>query len=324
VRGLAATVAALALFACSPAQDGQSVDAAATRPEATLILEPSTLRIGDISSLEIAVATPPDHRVLPYETPEVPGLWILDATAVETERGVRRWMHRTRIRVRPRELGLHEWPATRVSIESSEGARFSLELPGSRVEVVSILPEIPDRVAPFGFLSPEAVAGNAGLGALSWAAVGALVTLLAMALIAAARGWRARRSASEPGGPAAPTLDLWQWVEAQFASADQRLEREPRAAANAAARGIRLYVAGRFGTRTQAATTPELEATAPPLAVRSRWPYFLRILRVLDDVRFRSLGEQRDDHSEDRDRIRAALEEARRFVEDSVPPELRS
>lgn len=324
VRLALACGAAMLLLACGSEEPAPRAPSLPVTPRATLSVEPPTLRIGEVVRIEVVVVTPPAYRVLPPEPPEVPGLWLLDAVELEPERGPGRWVHRTRLRVRPRDLGVHEWPPGVVHVENASGERLELALPGRSLEVVSILPEMPDRGTPYGLREPaaEAPAASIGLGpALAAGATGALLAVLLLRGARRARAARARRQLGSTGDPE-PELDLWQWAERELRSADASLGDEPRRAANRGARVLRQYVERRFGADIAASTTPELEATTPPLAMRSRWPYLVRILESFDEARFRPVDPERD--PDPTGRIRKALEETRRFVEDSVPRGVRS
>jgi hypothetical protein len=96
-------------------------------------------------------------------------------------------------------------------------------------------------------------------------------------------------------------------------------------------------VARRFNVETQALTTEELTAAKPPLAIDSRWPELLRILRRFDAERFRNVVAREpvglvDSVESDESaaagtsaaaRIRGEIDAVKRFVDDSMPPELR-
>jgi hypothetical protein len=104
------------------------------------------------------------------------------------------------------------------------------------------------------------------------------------------------------------------------------LEADPRQAASAGAHLLRVYMARRFGSETEAATTEELERKTPALAERTLWPDFVRILHSFDDERFRPHAVALDSEASRRRsggsaRIRGALEDSRRLVEASRPRE---
>ena len=311
--------AALALgVACG---DEPAPPAAPTAPRATLVLEPAEVGIGGVAQVELAVVTPPDHHARPFETPpEVPGFWLLDAEALPVEKHAGRWVHRTRIRIRAREIGRFVWPEGSVAIESPDGELATLPVGTLPLEVSSVRPELPDRLTPFGARSlpkPGAGAGRWGAGA-----AGAALTLACVALVALARRGLRRRPRPEPR-PLPPSEAPWLRATRELRRAGASIAGDPLAAAHLVAVALRRYMAGRFGADTVARTTEELDTTAPPFAATSRWPAFLSILRGLDEFRFHPEGET-DAGAAVSARVEALLAEAAALVEDTIPPEARS
>jgi hypothetical protein len=294
--------------------------AAAPEPAAALSIEPPLLAIGDVATLELVVATPPEHRVLPLVPPDpadLPGLWLLDVETLPAETGPVRWVHRARLRVRPRDVGVHAWPALAVEVEDPEGGRRRLEIPARTIEVVSVLPDHAGRTGPFGLLEPAE--GGGPLRRLAWAAGGAAFGLLAAGALALARR-RRPRSRSEAGGPTAPpepgpglAADA-ERARAELAGAQELAASDPRAAADAGARALRRWATVRFGRDLGASTTEELAQRDPPVAARAAWPALLRLLGALDAVRFAAAPRAAPESDDERARLRVALELAQRFV----------
>jgi hypothetical protein len=290
----------------------------------SVALEPGRVRAGDVATLEIVVATPPDHQVRPIAPPaELPGFWILDAVALPIEKADGRWIHRTRVRLRARALGQYVWPAQPVEIETPDGKTQRLVLDGRPLEVVSVQPEFPGRRVPFG-LREAAPAGASPPGS-AWgaAAAGAAASAAALGLVGAIR--RARRlphprgAAGEPA-PAAPAAAPWRAASQALDDAARRLEADPAAASDALARTLRRYVTLRFRFDVAALTTPELARAAPPAEAVPHWPELIRLLRALDDARFLPAPALRPEPAS---RIRDELARARAFVALTIPPAAR-
>lgn len=319
--------ASLALVVVSMGCD-ESVDVASqTAPppslRATVSIEPAQLEIGEVATVELRVVTPPNHRVLPFDPPEVPGVWLLESRALETERHAARWIHRTQLRLRPQDLGPVAWPDTSLAVENAEGQRVEILAPGRDLEVVSMFQGSPNRVNAYGYQLAEHAPRQHPVSGWLWAAGGALLGFGLAGLL----GWSQAGWARQRPNPAAPDLDeadrgapeLYTWMEQELEAAVTEVDAEggsARVAANRAAHALRLFVARRFRTETTAKTTPELKATRPPLRVQSRWPYFLRILESLDDLRFRPTSDVVNRTNQDD--VRAAIGDARRFVEDTA------
>jgi hypothetical protein len=292
-------------------------------PRAALVLEPPRLRAGDVATLEIAVSAPPGHVVLPPVLPAPPeGLWVLGSETLPAERESARWLHRTQVRVRARDVGELVWPGSRVEIEAPDGARTSLAIEPLAIEVVSVMPEHPDRLVPFGPREPpDADAPRSG--AFAGAAIGAGLTLAGIAAARAIARRRARRAAlgaETPAAPSPPTAAPWEEARAAFAHARDEAAADPFAASERAARALRRYADRRFGTHAGACTAQELAAAAPPFAATTRWHLLVAALAGLDAHRFRPQADR-----EARDALGgalpAALAAAERFVEETLPPE---
>jgi hypothetical protein len=296
--------AALALgVACG---DEPAPPAAPTAPRAKLVLEPAEVGIGGVARVELAVVTPPDHHARPFETPpEVPGFWLLDAEALPVEKYPERWLHRTRIRIRAREVGRFVWPEGSVAIESPDGELATLPVGALPLEVTSVRPELPDRLTPFGARSLPAP----GAGASRWGAGagGAVLALAGVALVALARRRLRRRPRTDPR-PLPPSETPWVRAARELRGARASIAGDPIAAAHLVA---------------VARTTEELDATPPPFAATSRWPALLSILRGLDEFRFRPEGETEAGAALSA-RVEALLAHADALVEDTIPPEARS
>lgn len=294
--------------------------AAPVAPRARLVLEPPRIGVGQVATLERVVVTPPGHTPVPFAAPdEVPGLWILDVEELPTQKDPSRWVHRSRIRLRARNVGGFVFPGGNVEVEAPDGARFTLELPEQPIEVVSLLPDHPERLTPFG---PRRGAPAHGAGAV-WgaAAAGALTTLAVVGLVALARRRRTelRREAARPQPRGEPPGET---ARRELEAARARAEQDPFGAAHALALALRRYVSRRFTSEVRGRTSEELEATEPPFSMRSGWPAFVATLVELDRLRFRPASDAQ---------VRRALSEglgelldrAERLVEDELPPQER-
>jgi len=289
---------------------------ATTVARASLLLEPPTIGIGAVTTAVLLVSTPPDHRVLPLPAPEIQGVWVLESLVDPTEKSPTRWLHRTRVRLRPQETGTYVFPQSELTIESASGEQRVLHVASREFRVASILPSFPDRTAPFGLQEPGRGAASGGF----WlpALFGAATALAAVAAVARWRRRREHRATALPGEPDdGPPATLRDWSQGEMQRAFETLDAEPREAANVAARFIRHYVESRFHTPTSASTTEELAAQKPPLAAHSYWPDFVLVLRSLDDLRWRPTTRS---PAEDVHRARGALEAAQSFLESASPP----
>ena len=219
--------AGLVAAACSQAP---APVAAPVEPRAAWLLDPPQIRIGEVATLERLVVTPPGWTVAPLEAPAAPaGFWLLDAEALAPERLESRWLHRTRLRIRARDLGRFEWPGGTAEVEAPGGAQQRLVLDDHPLEVVSVLSDAPDQLTPFGVRplpEPEtrSLLAAAALGALGSLGALALVLLVARRRRARARPLREPEAAREPPEPRA---------SAALARARETLAADPRAAADA-------------------------------------------------------------------------------------------
>jgi hypothetical protein len=297
-------------------------EAASPTPRATLVLEPPRIGVGQVAELELAVVTPPGHTPHPFAPPsELPGLWLLSADPLPIEKQPSRWMHRTRLRVRARASGSFVWPASSLEIEAPDGSVSTLGVAEVPIEVLSILPDYPDRFTPFGVRRPPPAARNAG-SVWGPAAAGALAALAGVGLVALARRRRAiaREARAEPR--AKRVEPPWSRAREELVGARQCAVEDPFAGAHATAVALRRYVSRRFGADAIGRTSEELAAATPPFGARSRWPAFVAILRGLDEFRFlpESDGNVREALAA---RVATLLVEAEAFVDDSTPPEAR-
>jgi hypothetical protein len=312
-----AALLALALYAACEKPPAETAIAAPATARATAILEPPRIRIGDGARLEIAVITPPDAQVLPFELPEaVPGFEILGSEALPIEKQASRWVHRTRVSLRARDVGSFLWPAGAVRVTAADGGETRLPLAPLPLDVVSVLPEYPDRMAPFGARS--APARGASPGALPAAAAGSLLTLATVGLVALARRRKRAPAAKADAAPAAAPP----WTAALAALDRARAGRtaDPAGAADAAATALCRYMKRRFGADVEARTTEELAIAAPPFGATSRWPVFVSLLRDLDALRFPAQPGAGPAPALAA-RVDALLRRAQEFVEESTPPE---
>ena len=313
VAGASALLLAGILSACGDARNTRAGAPPALR--AVLVLEPRILGVGEVGLVELSVVTPPGHAVHPVESPvEVAGLWLLGSEALEVEKRASRWVHRTRLRVRAREVGSLEWPAGTLDVEAPDGSVASVSFEALPIEVASVLPEYPDRLSPFGMRSPEPEVGSAG--SLASAAAGAGLTLAVLAVVALVR--RRMRDRASSGSAAEPREPPWVTARTALATAREQVDLDPLAAADGAVRALRRYMARRFGADAEARTTEELAAAIPPFAATSRWPRFVALLEELDAQRFpphESVLAQR---------IAALVAEVEAFVEETIPDGARS
>jgi len=316
-RRLLASALALALLACSGGEESVSTTAEAGPPAAphgAVMIEPPELFVGDLVTVDVTIVTPPDHRVRPVELAEtVPALWLLDAERLPVRRAGGRWTHVTRVRARVRDVpGRYAWPAQPVEILGPDGEVERLTLEPRAFTVASTSDALPDRLEPFGLRTPG---GATGRGGLAHALLGAALTLLALAAGLGARRWRARVRARRAAAPA-DLAPAWETAGAELDAALASVGDDPRAAADRAALALRRYVHRRTGRPVESLTTEEIAAQRAPGRLRSRWPELVALLTRLDALRFP--GDL--DHAEGATALRAALEDARCFVRDSIPP----
>ena len=308
-----ALAALLLVLACSAEPAAQAPAPTPLEKQAVVVIEPPQLRVGDIAVIEIAVVTPPGHRVHPVKPPSsVPGLWLLDAEALPPEVEGARQVHRTRIRVRAREAGSHEWPAQRVEIEDAEGTREELVAAARPFEIVSVLPSFPERAEPFSYRMPSARRDS--VSPLWSAAAGSLATLALLGALVFAR--RTRRRLQQRNAAATARAAAQPWREALAAFDTARAESDWRRAGGLGARALRRYVALRFDLAVESLTTEEFAGIARPFGIGSQWLVAVDCLRAFDAERFRGSSDARAAAQ-----VRAALDAAQQFVEASIPPE---
>lgn len=298
---------------------GCGEQAAPTGPPARIhgavVLQPERIGVGELVSIDLTIVTPAGHQVRPVELPEsIAPLWLLDAERLPVRRDGERWVHTTRVRTRVREApGNYRWPALTVEVEDAAGALIPLELESVPFVVASASDAEPDRLEPFGLRMPAA-AGSAPspMSPFLSALAGAAATLLVLGALRFA----ARRRAARTGSPAEDTVPAWTRAERELQAALAGVASDPHAAADETALCLRRYVRRRTGRAVESATTEEIAAQRPPGRLRSRWPEWVELLRRLDALRFP--GHLATEES--REALRALIEEARAFVERSIPP----
>jgi hypothetical protein len=317
-RRLAGAAPLLVALAAASLLSACGADESIPRPPAPLsirggvVIEPPELAIGETATVEIAVVTPPDHRLEPPPTPEnVEGLWVLAAEQAAPEREPGRWVHRARFLVRARATGQVVWPALTAVVETPAGERVELALAERPLRVIEVSREFPGRTTPFSFRAP----GEPGRyrGFLLPAALGAGLALAALALAGLVRRARSARREAEGAVAAAASDDPAHEARAALAAAAARVEEDPVAAADAASAALRRYVVRRTRAPADVSTTEEIEALAAPFLLARRWPELLRLLRALDGARFRAGALS---GPSGREALRAELRAANALVED--------
>jgi len=314
----AAAGAAVLAFVLSGCSEPTSTDrpAAPVSLRATVVLEPPRLEIGETASVEVVVATPPDHAVAPVANPEpIDGVWILSAEAPQVERSAVRWLHRFRFSVRARRTGEFVWPAQRIEIETPSGEVQLLETEERGFEITEISREYPAERSFFGYRDlPERESRG---GFFAPAAAGALSTLFCVALFALVRRVRRSRQGEQddatrasPEAGSAP----WRGTQATLAAADEVAETDPSHAADMASAALRLYLEGRYGASLLTRTTEEAAQDEPPFALTSRWSEIVSVLGALDAIRFVPAEET----SERSARLHEAVGRARALVGDGT------
>jgi hypothetical protein len=277
----------LALLACGPGPEA-GPPPAPVGIEAGIVVEPPRLEVGRVVSVDVAVITPPDHRVPPVKPPaRVPGFWILDAEPLPVVQERARWIHRTRIHARAREVGRFEWPASQVVVEAPDGSREELALEPRPLEVVSVLPEGGMGLDPLPLRGPRARSGSQGF--LLPAAAGSLATLAGVALVSALR--RRRHRGPTPAPVAAPEPPPPDGALAGLDLAERLLGSDPRGAANATSAALRRHLAERYRVDAEVRTTEELARVRAPFGATRIWPRALAVLRALDAARFPPAGD---------------------------------
>jgi hypothetical protein len=306
-----------AALACGRGDPGPGAVAPPT-PQAAVSIEPPRLRVGEVAVVEVAVATPPGYAVRPLAPPEAAALgplWLLDAEALPVDRQGQRWTHRTRLRVRAREVGRGTWPALAIELSGPEGEHSRIETAPRPFEVVSVLPEFADRTGPFPLRAPADRASDASpLAAAAAGAAAALATVAAVALARRARGRRRARAARAEARARGEAP--WRAALAELAAAGAGSDAEWRRSADRCAVALRRYAAQRFGFAIESRTTEELERAAPPFALALRWPAALAGLRELDALRFRPAAA-----ADAPERVRRVAEALQRWVAETIPPE---
>ena len=330
MRAAAALCVALAL-ACSaeetPPRPGAAEplapEAATSTPvtapaslRATIVLEPPRIEIGDLFTIEVAVVTPPGHRVAPAPVPKaIPGLVIVEAALPTVDHEPGRWVHHQRFRARASATGPLRWPALELGVEAPDGTRQSVIAAERPFEVVSLLAENAERHSPFSLFRMPRLDDKPSRGPWLPALLGSLTTLAALALISGVR--RVRREAPLVSGPVEST-PYDEAAAAAVLAALQRAEAEaddPVHAADLASEALRSWAAERFrAARLRSATTEELAREAPPFLLTTRYPALLAVLEAFDALRFPPLREGKGFE------LRAALQHAREFVADAGGP----
>jgi hypothetical protein len=275
-------------------------------------MEPPRIGIGETAFVEVAVVTPPDHRVAPVPTPEnLEGFWILGAEAPSVERHANRWVHRTRFQIRAHQTGSFTWPAERLEVEAPDGTRSTVEIAERPLVVEEVSEEFPGRQTFFPLRTPQPP--RRSQGALLPAAVGALFALAGVGLVMLVRRVRGGRAdAASESAPEDPTP--WQRARTALADASATAPSDPHRAADMASGALRLYVSRRSRIPATTKTTQELEETEPPHALADRWPDLLGLLRALDEVRF--LPGDRLGDARARAQVAAAIREAQALMTD--------
>jgi hypothetical protein len=291
-------------------------------PRAAWLLEPARLGAGQITTLELAVVTPPGHTIAPYTPPPAPpGFALLGSEALPVEEEDARWIHRTRLRLRALAPGEYTWPASTITLEADDGRRTALALPEHPIHVVSILPDYPDRVTTFearGPAAPEVKGGPVWAPAL----LGAATALGAVGLVALARRRRRANARQEPLAPPTSGPPAWVIAREELEAARARSDAEPFVAAHGISLALRRFFDRRFGAASAPRTIEELRGAEPPFSARSRWPELIAILSELDAQRFRP-AEEPEARAALAARLTGLIEDATRLVEDAVPPEER-
>lgn len=310
-----ALLVGLAALACGREASELSI-AAPAQPRAALVLEPPVVALGDVADIVLAVVTQPEWSVRPTPPPaDLRGFAWIEREPLPVAREPARWVHRTRLRVRALEIGRFDFPAGRVQVVSPEGETSTLAYDVLPLEVVSGLGDAPTRRTPYGVrLLPRSRASRGALVAAFTAGAG--LALAGVGLVLLARRRLAAPVADLPPPPADPP---WQWARDELGRARDLLDRDPRAALDAAACTLRRYVVRRYGGDANVRTTPELRDAKPPFAMTTRWPRFVELLAGLDATRF-SRPSEAGGGDEEATRL---FEAVVAFVEEMTPVEHR-
>jgi hypothetical protein len=321
-RGLLAGIGKTALgllaglaVACGsePNEIVEPVPPAPASPQATVILEPPRIEIGETAILEIAVSVPSGSRVTALPVPEEPpGVWVLEAEPPRIEKLPGRDVHTTRFRVRGRETGSFVWPAHELTVIDPEGREQLLSIPARPFRVASVVNELREQQTFFSYRVPSTLEPAAEGGALLPGLIGALLAWASLGLLLFVRRVRRARVAEPP--PPEPSPVPWQAAQSTFAAAAEIAESDPIRAADMASAALRVYTDRRFASHTRTATTPQLRAEEAPWVLTTRWGPLLDVLERLDELRFRPLE---SDLEARRDEVRRAIDDARSFYLDS-------
>ncbi len=311
----------VAAVACPATRDGDESPAGAAPPsaQATVLIEPPQLRVGEVADIEVAVVTPRGHAVRPLVLPDAAELgpvWLLDAEALPIDKRGERWTHRTRLRVRARDVGTGTWPALTLELVGPENERSTLVTEPRSFEVVSVLPEFPDRLAPFPLRLPTARPGLSPWLAAAGGAAAALATVGALALAQRRRRRAGERVPRTGDGAAREASAPWTAAVRDVSAAAAAIDTDWRGSADAIAVALRRYAAQRWDFAIECRTTEELASLPPPFALSWRWPAALAWLRELDALRFRANAA--DDAPV---RVRHIAAAAERWIEASIPSE---
>lgn len=311
----AGLVASSCLLACSETPPPDRPKAPVT-PAATLILEPPRLEIGEMATLDVAIAVPPGTRVGPVPSPdEIPGIWILGIDGPSLSSSPERDIHHTRFRIRAREVGSFDWPASAVQIARPDQPEERLEIPSRSFHVRSVVRDVPGQLTFFSYreASPLGERGQVG-GVVLPALVGAALALAGVGLFILVRRVRGipQGVKPEPGPEEAP----WRATGAALATASEIAEHDLPRAADMASAALRVFVDRRFRTHITRATSEELRERKPPFLLTTRWETLLDLLERLDGLRF---PPRSDDGPVGVHILRELIEEIQAFVTDAVP-----
>jgi hypothetical protein len=288
----------LVVLGATPAYGAEPV-AIPAQLSATVVIEPPRIEVGDAFWVEIAVITPPDHRVPLAPIPKaIDGLWVLDAGRPELDRQAGRWVHHQRIRARARAVGEFRWPSVEVPIEAPDGTQHVLNVPARPFSVVSLLAEHPTQRSFFSYREPQADSDRRS-GPWLPGLVGALFALGAVALFSWVRRTRNDDAARSPGDVRLPANGHTERALAALHHAAEAVS-DPVHAADLASLALREWASdwGRDAV-LRAATAEELaNRTAPPL-LASRYEGFVALVRELDALRFPPLGPEAETRARD-------------------------
>ncbi|HVH05829.1 MAG TPA: hypothetical protein VNE71_07515, partial [Myxococcota bacterium] len=243
-RAAPVLLAALALAgACGRSEPGAPPQAPVAI-RGGVVIEPPELTIGQTATVEVAVVTPPNHRLEPFEGPSaVEGLWILGVEQPPPDRTEGRWVHRVLFRVRSRTTGDLVWPAAIAFVGTPDGERIPVALAERPLRVAEIAGEHSERTEPFTYRAARDDAAERSF--LLPALLGAALTAAALALTAVVRRARAARSAAAAVLAEAPRVSPDVRAERALDAAIAAIEADPVGAAGAASAALRAWVADR-------------------------------------------------------------------------------